>query len=332
MFRRSKIAALVILASIMFATVPVMFLAQGQIQFSPEENFVKIAEGASSQVQNLIDLIYASEEATQQIEEVGLLDELEDNVTSYETDGLVKLVAAQEALAASEYDDAVDYAFEASSVFREVYSSIHVILEAADLEKGHLIDDQGLLEVITRELQRIDRFREILPADAPLEISDLLDEAEDLLNEARELLLEGNPLEAKTALLNAKATISEVYQYFKTQAEDSNTWRLTAYCERLQERIRERFRYGRDEGIDFTNVLQSYGFQSENQFMEALQNRVQIAQGEQNFDDAVQDCEGVSQMVQEMEQALNQEIARHMGQNGSGYGGSGSGYGGNGGS
>ena len=97
-------------------------------------------------------------------------------------------------------------------------------------------------------------------------------------------------------------------------------------------------------------MLQSYGYQTESQFLEALQNQAQRAQGEQNFNIALQDCEAVSQMVQQMEQSLNQEIGRHQAQNGpggsdssgsgsgssgsgsgSGYGGSGSGYGGSGG-
>jgi len=76
--------------------------------------------------------------------------------------------------------------------------------------------------------------------------------------------------------------------------------------------------------------------------MDALQNRTQTAIGEQNFGEALQDCTGAGQMVQQMEQALNQEFSRQQGQNGSGPGGSGSGgpggsgmgsgYGGNGGS
>jgi hypothetical protein len=95
-------------------------------------------------------------------------------------------------------------------------------------------------------------------------------------------------------------------------------------------------------------VLQSYGYQTESQFMEALQNRTQTARGEQNFSNALQDCEAVSQMVQQMEQSLNLEIGRHQAQNGpggsdsngsgsgssssgSGKGGSGYGYGGSGG-
>jgi hypothetical protein len=323
MFRKSKVAAFAILASVLLATAPLMIYAQGQLQVSPEENFVKLVERAADQIQNLIDLVDANETAKQQIENVGLLDEWGANVTLYEEDGLVKLADAQQALADSEYETAVDAAVEALRIFREVYSSLHVILEAADLRKGHLIENQGLLEAITRELKRIDRLKEILPAETPQEIWDLLAEAEGSLNEARGLLLDGYPAEAKSAFLDAKASISEVYQYLKAQAEESNTWRLRNYCEMLQERIRERFRYGREEGIDFSDVLQSYGYQSESQFMEALQNRTQTSQSEQNFDNAIQECEQADQMVQQMEQALNQEIIRQQGQNGPGSGGNG---------
>ena len=329
MFKISKVAAMTLLLSVILATAPVIFIAQGQIQAASAENLVELAERAAQQVQNLIDMVNASEEALTQIEAVGLTEQFEGNVTLYETEGLINLAAAQEALANSEYDTAVDSVFEALRVFREVYSSMHVILEVADLQKGHLIENQGLLEAITRELQRIDRLKEILPTDTPQEILDLLDDAEASLTEAKTLLLDGDETAAKSAFLEAKESISQVYQYLKEQAEESNTWRLFNYCQGAQERIQERFRYGRDQGVDFTGVLQSLGYQSETQFMEALQNSIQTAQGEQNFADAVQDCEGINQMVQEMEQYLNQEINSHQGKNGPG--GTGYGYGGGGG-
>ncbi len=326
-----------ILASVLLAMTTVVILAQGQVQVSSEENFLKLVERARDQVQNLIDLVYANETALQQIENLGLLDELEANVTIYKDEGLFKLAAAQQTLADSDYDAALDSAVGALRVFREVYISINVILEAADLRKGLLIENQELLEAINRELERIDNLREILPAETPQEILDLLTDTEASLSEARELLLDGYATEAESAFLNVKANISTVYLYLKTQAEESNTWRLRNYYEGLQERIRERFRYGREQGIDFTDVLQSYGYQDENQFIEELQNRAQRAQGEQNFDSAIQECEEAGQMVQQMEQALNQEINKQQKQNGSGFGsmgsgfGSGSGYGGNGG-
>jgi hypothetical protein len=347
MLKKTKVAAIVILASIILATTPAIFLAQGQIQTASSQQMVALAERAAQQVQNLIDMINADEDALAKIETVGLIDEFNENVTLFET-GLGNLEASQTALANSEYEDAIDSAVEAFSVFREVYSSIHVILQEADLLKGDLIENQGLLEAITRQLQRIDKLKEILPDGSSIEIVELLDDAEGVLNEARTLLLDGDVTAASSAFLEAKQDISEVYQYLKEQAEESNTWRLSNYCQGIQERIRERFRYGQDQGVDFTNVLQSYGYQTESQFMEALQNRIQTAQGEQNFNIALQDCEAVSQMVQQMEQSLNQEIGRHQAQNGagdsdsggngsgssgsgSGKGGSGSGYSGSGG-
>jgi tetratricopeptide (TPR) repeat protein len=337
MMKKSKVAAMAILVCIMLVGSPAMLLVQGQTPTTPAEKLVWLAETAGQQIQNLIDLIKVDDDALKQIEDVGLAEDFEAEVTLYETAGLGNLEAAQEALSDSEYENAVDYAVEALSVFREVYSSIHVIMEAADLQRDDLIENQGLLEAITRELQRIDHLRDILPVDTPQDILDILDTAAEFLSEARALLLAGEATAAKSAFLDAKESISQVYDYLKEQAEDYNTWRIYNYCERVRERIRERFRYGRDQGVDFTGVLQSLGYQSETQFMEALQSLTQTIQGEQNFGNVMQDCEGLSQMVQEMEQALNQEIYRHQGQygsgggyGGSGSGGSGNGYGGNG--
>jgi len=330
MFKKTRVAAIVILTSIILATTPGMLLAQGQIQITTAQQIVTLAEKAAQQVQNLIDMINADENSLTQIEIVGLNYEFDEKVTLFAT-GLGNLEAAQTALSNSEYENAMGFAMESLTVFREVYSSIHVILETANLQKGDLIENQGLLEAITRELQRIDRLRDILPEETPQEILDLLADAEGLLKEARMSLLDGDAAVARSAFIVAKQDISELYQYLKEQAEESNTWRLTNYCQGLQERIQERFRYGQDQGVDFTSLLQSFGYQTESQFMEVLQNRIQTAQNEQNINNALLDCEGISQMIQEMEQSLNQEIYKHQGQNGPGFGGSTSGSGGKGG-
>lgn len=329
---------LAMLVSVIMAAAPVsaIFYGQAQIQATPAEELVELADRAEQQVKNLIDLVYANETALHKIEEVGLFDELESNVTLY-GEGVGNLTAAYDALEIPDYEAAVDYATEALRIFREVFRSIHIILEDAGLQKGHLVDAQGLLEAITRQLQRIDRLREILPEDAPEAIKQLLDDAEALLDieAARELLLEGKETEVISNLQEAKQLISQVYQYLKEQAEESNTWRIYNYCERVRERIRERFRAGNQEGIDFTAVLESLGYQSENQFMETLQNMIETAQGKtENFKNALQDLEAIGQMVQEMDQALTQEMHRYQGGNGQvggdggyGSGGMGSGYG-----
>jgi hypothetical protein len=339
MMKKRQLAALVMLMSVVIAVAPAsaILYGQAQIQKAPAEELVEVADRAEQQVKDLIDLVYANETALQKIEDVGLLDELEGNVTLYDG-GVADLTAAHDALDLADYEGAVDYATEALSVFREVFSSIHVILEAAGLQKGHLVDNQGLLEAMTRQLQRIDRLREILPDDAPEEITQLLDDAEALLDidAARTLLLEDKSTEVMSSLQEAKQLISQVYDYLKAQAEASNAWRIDGYCERVQERIRERFQQGNQMGVNFTGVLESLGYQSESQFMETLQNMIQAAKGKTgDFKNALQDLDAIGQMVQQMDQALMQEMQRYQGGNGQagsygGYGAGGMGSGGNG--
>jgi len=312
MLGKNKVAAIALLVSFVLATTPLMLIAQGQMQNAPAEKILEIAEKAEDHVQTLIDLIDGDDEATGKIEEAGLTEEYLGNKALFES-GMESLDAAQAAFDTDE-EAAVESAVEALRIFRDVYSSIHVIMEEADIQKCDLTENQELLDAITRQLDRVERLKDILPDDAPLTILELLDDAEELLNHA-ETLLDSDVEAAKAALLDAKELISQVFDHLKEQAEESNEWRLRDYCEGLQERVRERFRYGQENGIDFAGALQSQGYQSESQYMTALQNSLQTAQSEQNFGETMQDCEQVSQMVQQMEQALNQEISRQQGQN-----------------
>lgn len=330
MMNKRQLVVLAMLVVVIMTAAPVSAMfGQGQVQATPAEQLVEVADKAEQQVKNLIDLVYANESALDKIEEVGLLDELESNVTLY-GEGVGNLTAAHDALEAEDYEGAVDYATEALSIFREVFSSIHMILEEAGLQKGQLVDNQGLLEAMTRQLQRIDRLREILPENASDEIKQLLDDAEALLDidAARALLLEGKATEVRDTLQEAKELIAQVYDYLKEQAEGTNAWRIDGYCERVRERIRERFRNGNQSGIDFTDVLESLGYQSENQFMETLEGMIQTAKGKkENFKNALQDLEEIGQTVQEMDQALTQKMNQYQNGSGSGNGNISGGYG-----
>jgi len=326
MMSKRQLAVLAMLMSVLMMAAPVSAMfGQDQVQATSAEQIVEVVDRAEKQVKNLIDLVYANETTLDMIEDVGLLDELTGNVTVYD-EGVEKATAAQDALDLEDYEDAVDYATEALSIFREVFSSIHLILEDAGLEKGQLVDNQGLLEAITRQLERIDRLRDLLPDEAPEKIIQLLDDAEALLDveAARALLLEGKATEVRSTLQEAKELISQVYDYLKQQGEGLNAWRIDGYCERVRERIRERFRNGNQLGIDFTDVLESLGYQNENQFMETLENMIQTAKGNKaNFQNAMEDLDEIGQMVQEMDQAMTQKMNQYM--NGYGAGGEGNG-------
>ena len=331
MLKKTKVAVLVILTFTILAMAPLMSIAQGQIQANSAQQIVLLAERAAVKVQNLIDSVAANGDAELAIEASGLTDQYTGNLSLFNTEGTDSLNDAKTALASSDYDAAIDNAFDALKIFREVYSSINVILDKVGLRPEQLLDDQGLLEAITRELERIEHLRDILPEETPQEISDLLDNAEDLLNKAKVSLVDGDIAEAKSMFLEAKQDIGEVYQYLKVQAEESNEWRLINYCQGLQERVQDRLRYGRDQGVDVVAVLQSFGYQSESQLMQTIQSHTQAALGEQNFESALQDCEQVSLMVIQMDQAINQQMKQQQGQSAPGGNGSGSGYGGSGG-
>jgi hypothetical protein len=326
MMNKRRIAALALLVSVIMAVAPTSAIfGQAQVQATAAEELVELADRAEQQVKNLIDLVYANDTTLQRIEDAGFLNELEGNVTLY-NQGVENLTQAHAALEIEDYEGAADYATEAMSVFREVFSSIHIILDKAGIQKGQLTDSQGLLGAVTRTLEKAEYLRQILPENAT-DALQLLDQVEGYLNidEARALLLEGKTSEVISNLDQAKQLISQVYQYLKQQGEDSDVWRIYNYCEKSQERIRERFRYGSDNGINFTSALESQGHQSENEFMQALQNMIQTAQGKaDNIQDAMRDLEAIGQMVQQMDQALTQEINRYQNQYGmGGSGGSG---------
>lgn len=328
MMHKNKIAAFAVLTLLVLAMTPLTVLAQGQFQSNSANQIVSVAQRAFLHVQALIASVEANPDAATAIEEASLTEEYNNNVTLFTTEGAANLEAAKEALALADYDAAVDNAFEALGIFREVYRSIQVILAEAGLKPGVVAESQGMLEAIDRELARIERLRDVLPEDAPQDVTDLLDAAEELLGDAKEALLAGNLVEARATFIEAKLSIVGVYQYLKEQAENSNEWRLNNYCQGLQERIQERFRYGRQSGANVDSVLQSFGYQSESQFIDTIQNRIQTSLSEQNFEGALQGCEQAGTMVQQMEQAINQQMNQ---QGPSGSGSSGSGFGGNGG-
>jgi hypothetical protein len=315
---KSKVIAFAIIVLLVSTTLPAMIFVSGQTNQTIEEKMVTLAEEAKDQVQNLITFAYSENTTLEKIENASLTHEFESNITLYQTEGLNNLATAQEALANSDYDLAADSALEALQIFRDVYSSLQAILKAADVQTDGLTTNQELSDAIDRELQRISVLQEILPTDTPQEILNLLTDANDTLLEAKALLLDGKVDEAKSLFLEAKQSITQIYQYLKEQAEESNTWRLDGYCQRLQQRIQERFSYGNQNGINFNAALEANGYQSENQFMQTLQNRVQNAQSQANLQSAIQECESIGQMVQSMEQALNQEINQQQGGNGTG--------------
>jgi tetratricopeptide (TPR) repeat protein len=316
MVKTSKLAIVIVLATIIVMAVPVSAaMFYGQSDSARAEKIVELADRAEQKVENLIDLVYVNETALEMIENATLLDELEGNVTLF-SESTANVTAAYYALEAEDYEGAVANATQALEIFREVFKSIHIILYDSDVQKGQIIDAQGLLVAMQRALERIERLGELLPEEAT-EALELLDNATDYLDidTARLWLINGNVTETAYNLTQANQLIAEAHQYLKTQAEQGNAVRMQNYLrimERVRERIRERLEAAGNEGIDVDGVLQSLGYQNATEFEQALQNMTENAHEHVGkIKDAIKDLQQIGQTMRNMDRALAQEIRNH---------------------
>lgn len=303
-------------------------LVNGQVNKSMEENMINLATQAGDQVQNLITQVTSNEQAIAKIESAGLSQQFEGNITLYQKEGLDKLATAKEALEDLNFDSAGDLTLQALTTFKEVYVSLNAILESAYLTDHSLINSQELMDAINRQLVTINSLLNLINQNATEQVINLRTANSNLL-EAKTALSNGNYQQAQTLYQKAKEGITQIYQDLKVQAQDSNTWRLVGYCEKLLQQIQERFQYGNQNGVDFTESLQALGYQSQNQLMQELQNKIANAESQSNIDNAIQQCLVLNQMVHNTKQTLDQEIKHQVGPNpfdeGNGPGGSGNG-------
>ena len=320
----------VLLLSVMIVTTPTLFLVQGQVQPSYQQNLVDLSERAKQEVEAIINWIYSSEDLIQQIENNELLTDLEENVVLF-NQGESYVTSAKNAVELENYEVAVEDAIEALRIFREVFKSVNCILKEVGISREDIVDMQALLEAILRAQQKIEDLR-ILLSEEDTETTELLDEAKTYLDVAKEALVEDNINGAKSNLREANQIISQVHAILKDQAESSNGWRIFDYCERVRERTRERFRHGSEQGIDIDEFLGSLGYQNENQFMEILDALIQEAKNNsEQFKEALEDLEAIGNMLQQMDGALTQQINQQQNRYGSGGDGGGNSGGQNGG-
>jgi tetratricopeptide (TPR) repeat protein len=311
MMKATRIALIAVLIAIVVMAAPASAAMYGQTDSDKAENVIELAERAGERVEELIDLVSLN---TTAIEEAGLIDQFDDNVSRFET-GLENVTLAYASLAAEDYEGAIANATEALNIFKEVLTSIQLIMEESGISKGDIVEAQGLLEAMERALERIERLIELLPEDAEEALA-LLDEATNYLDieVAKLWLLDGRVTETAYNLTEANHLISDSHQYLKDEAKESNSWRVSNYLgqmERAQERVMERYQYAGGEGIDVDSVLKSLGYENMNEFANALQNWAENAQGNSDIKDIVNELKELGRTIREVDQALAEEIGQH---------------------
>lgn len=339
--KTSKIAILAILLTVVVMVAPVSAYITSQNIETKAERMVEIADGAQETVMDLVALVEANTTAKQLILDADLDEQFYGNVSLCVKDGTLVngtavtddgegwtyLDTANQSLLAGDYEDAIDNAREALSIFRDVLRSINNILCDAGVETGQILDAQVIQEAIDRSRDRIEQLRALL---ADEELLGNLTDAEDLLNEAQASLDSDEIEDAKDALIEANSIISDVCRQLKEIAQELNPGRIECYlgnAYRYRERFRERFGHAWDEEIDVDEFLKALGYENEEEFMAKFQEMIENAQGAEDIEDAIQSLEEIGQMIRNVDSALTQEFGRHRGGQGQSMPGNGSGYG-----
>jgi hypothetical protein len=317
MVKATKLAIIVILASILVTAIPVSAaMFNGQSADTRAEKIVELADKAGQKVDDLIVLVYLNETVLEMIEDATLLDELEGNVTLYD-EGVANVTAAYTALEVEDYDGAVANATQALDIFRAVFQSINNILCNSDVQKCDVIDSQGLLVAMQRALERIEKLRELL-SEEDTEALEMLDAATLYLDidTARLWLLDGRVDDTAYNLTQANHLISDAHQYLKTQAEQGNMNRIRNYLqvmERVRGKIRERLELADSEGINVGDVLESFGYNGATEFEQAFQSMSENAQTSMaEIKNTVMEMKQFGQTLRQMDKALAQEIRQNQ--------------------
>jgi hypothetical protein len=343
--KTSRIAVLIILVAVIAMAAPASAYFSAQSLETKAERMVEIAEEAQENMLDLVDIVESNATVMELIIDAGLDGQFYGNVslcveagttvgveiTTENGKGWTYLDAANQAFVAGEYEDAIDNAREALTVFREVLRSIHAILWDVGVETGQLFAPQLISDAIERSLERVEELQALISTEAPI-YSNLI-EAKELLTEAKNEFLPDNLEDAKANLREANILISEVCKYLKQVAQELNPSRIRDYCEEAEQyryRFRERFGQAGTEGFDVNGFLQTYGYQNEDEFMGRFQEMIENAQGAEDLEDVLEDLEEIGSLIREMDQNLTQEMGQHRAQYG--QAGLGSGYGQNGGS
>ncbi|RLE52180.1 MAG: hypothetical protein DRJ20_00665 [Candidatus Methanomethylicota archaeon] len=245
---RNKLVAAGMLISlwVMAALITMSIASSAQnIKEQRVERFLEVAEKAKDRVERLINIIYSNETVLEIIEDTGLIDEFNGNITLF-NNGVDKLNIAHTLLEEGDLANAIGNATEAFKIFRDVYKSLHKILEEADLCKCEIIDAPGLIEAMYRALDRIERIREIASPEALEAIEGILSKAEEYLDieTAMELLSEGRVNETAHRLAEANRLIALAHSLLRKKAQELNIKRLTSYikivekfCDRIERQI-----------------------------------------------------------------------------------------------
>jgi len=333
MAKNRQVAVLFLLAILVLSAAPTFVFAAENDEDQTEDNspspainkhiairtrmMFKVANRTAIRIEHFIEMIYANESLKQTLENDGLLDDLEGNVTLF-VDARNLLEEASIAIEAGNYEDALANITQSMKIFREVYRAICRITEKPMAPMRNRVIAQGLLVAMQRALERIERIRMLVPEDAE-NITSLLDQAEQYLNitAAEEMLAEGNVTGVSHNLVKANLLINKACLLLREGARTRIWMRVKNYLkgiEKAVQRISMKIAFAKMRGINVSAVLEEMGYQNETQFRESILDMIMSARGKAgDIKDALLELHKISQTFWRMDRALTRHIHQHHG-------------------
>jgi len=279
------------------------------------QKMLEMANRTAMRIEYLIEIIYANETLLEVLQNASLLDDLEGNVTLF-NNATNLLDDALTAIGSGEYEAAAAKITEAMKILREVYRAIRMITEEHMAVLKSQVVARGLLIAMQRALERIDRIRTLVSADAE-NITRLLNEAEQYLNitVAEELLAEGNVTAVSHNLVKANQLINKACLLLKQKARMMIWARVKHYLngmEKTLQKVTVKIALAKMKGINVSAVLEELGYQNETQFREALLDMIMTARGKASgIKEAMLELQKISQTFWRMDRALTRHLHQH---------------------
>ncbi|MGD6933468.1 MAG: hypothetical protein ACQCN5_04595 [Candidatus Bathyarchaeia archaeon] len=309
---KRKLFALALI-TIMAVMVSANFFAQAQNQDSTQ-TLLTLTKETRNQLDDLINQISANETTLQKIENYGLLISFEGNVSLY-AQGVENLTRAEAQFASGDYNGAQASLIQALSNFKTVNKSMNSILGICNPQPANEADAQGLLEANVRARERISWLKTVVASNETSTL-ELLNQAENCFNiySLNQLATQEQITQALANMEQGNALLSQTYQNLKMQGEALDSWRLNNYCNNLIAMVQERFQYGHSQGVDVNGFLQSMGYKNESAYIAELQHRIQEAINQPgDFQNKLANLNDLNSLIQNTDQALNQEIIHQGG-------------------
>jgi hypothetical protein len=276
------------------------------------EKFIELAERAKEKTELLINITCANATAIATITSAGFFEELEANVTDF-NDAAENITNAYACLEDDppDYEGATANITYALEVFRDIFKAVKAILAESGVEKGQLLDGQGLLQAIERALERIEALEAI--EELPVEVEWLLGNATLYLDvtKAIERLQLGMVNQTAHNLTAANRLISEAYKALKKTAGEMNTNRIRNFF-KVMNNTRERL------SKQVNKLNDPSGLQETLSDVDDLIGQAQDAFDNEEYSEALELLEDARALLDEVEQGLKEQ---RRAENGNGKGG-----------